>query len=499
MSTNKATEKSGIPRRRWRQALVIALLGIVVLLVLRGHKPPQRPQAAQPDRDPIAAGASLALSALAAAHAAPPKKPAEAAPVIDEIKVEKLEVCEGEENLVSVRAHSPDGDNSFLHYSIDGETGSSVAVKLALSQDGAVAGQHFILVFGRNNVSTILPLPQYRVKPCRPRRVASLQFVVESNAPNTYDFVAHVAPLPPPPTGVEVVGAEGVFVPVSYDWSFGDGETAHTDVPLISHSYERRAQDTLYSDMVASVEIRSRTGEVLVARRSLALLNPAYEARVQKGIVSLQVSLEPRFPHVDEHGRVVQRVRLWHTDPQPVTIQKAMRAVYRSGGAAADSPQAVDVAGLLGTAAIPPGPDGLTTEVVLDTGADSDALSINYDLAGVSTDGMPVLGAFSVMRPPPEPTADNSKPVVDPALKAKILAARQILGKNIVNDEEIAMLERQGRFDGLPVPESAGPPAAGAAPAPPSTPPPTAESAATAPPPSARPSLARSLPPAQAR
>src|SRR5690349_488437 len=39
------------------------------------------------------------------------------APVIDEVVLEKSEVCEGEENLVTVKAHSPDPeDDPFLHY-----------------------------------------------------------------------------------------------------------------------------------------------------------------------------------------------------------------------------------------------------------------------------------------------------------------------------------------------------------------------------------------------
>ena len=65
------------------------------------------------------------------------------------------------------------------------------------------------------------------------------------------------------------------------------------------------------------------------------------------------------------------------------------------------------------------------------------------------------MGSFSVMRPPPRPTADNSRPVVDPTLKAKILAAREILGKDTVNDEDLWELERQGRFASLALPGDA--------------------------------------------
>ena len=120
-----------------------------------------------------------------------------------------------------------------------------------------------------------------------------------------------------------------------------------------------------------------------------------------------------------------------------------------AGGGSANTPEPVDVASLLGTIAIPPGPDGITTEVVLDTVADPETFSVNYALSGRSADGLPVVGTFSVMKPPPVPTAENSRPITDPVLKAKILAARKLLAKAVVNDDDIAMLERAGKLDDL--------------------------------------------------
>ena len=53
------------------------------------------------------------------------------------------------------------------------------------------------------------------------------------------------------------------------------------------------------------------------------------------------------------------------------------------------------------------------------------------------------------MKPPPVPTAGNHDPVSDPLLKAKILAARAILGRNTVSDDDLIHLEREGRFANL--------------------------------------------------
>ena len=145
----------------------------------------------------------------------------------------------------------------------------------------------------------------------------------------------------------------------------------------------------------------------------------------------------------------MQNVRLWHTRAEPVTVDAAAVTRYFEGASGETQPQAIDVAGLLGTTTVPPGKDGITTSIVLDTITDPGVFSMTYRLSGHSADGHPVMGSFSVMRPPPRPTADNSRPVVDPALKAKIVAAREILGRDTVNDEDLWQLERQGRFAAL--------------------------------------------------
>ena len=86
------------------------------------------------------------------------------------------------------------------------------------------------------------------------------------------------------------------------------------------------------------------------------------------------------------------------------------------------------MASLLGTDSIPAG-TGLELRVTLDPQAEPDVLSVTYYLRGKSADGHPVVGSFSVMRPPPAPNADNSTPVTDPQLAAKIRLARERLGK----------------------------------------------------------------------
>ena len=71
-------------------------------------------------------------------------------------------MCAGEENLVTVKAHTTNGTDPFLHTVIDGHQGASIPVTLWRDDSGAVLGAHSITVFGRNNVATTVPLRSTR-------------------------------------------------------------------------------------------------------------------------------------------------------------------------------------------------------------------------------------------------------------------------------------------------------------------------------------------------
>jgi PKD domain len=432
------------------------ILALALAIVLAGLLWPSRarrravvaaaePQGPTATLAPVMPAAPAEPPARPKTAAAPPRAP-EAPPIIDEVTVEKPAVCSGEDNLVTVRAHTANGTDEFLHYVVDGAMGSSVPLRLLLGEDGRVEGQHVISVFGRTNVAVTVPVPAYEVKDCQPARVVVIEPRVAANTWSDFDFLAKVVTLPPPGPGVRSEGSRGAFTPVSYSWSFGDGDAATTSGPAVSHDYERRAQDSLYSYFPVRVDVRDAGGEVLTGRTTLPLINQAFEAFAQKGIVQLLIALAPRFPELGPDGRVVQNVRLWHTRSEPVTIDAVTLTRYFEGASGETRPQALDVAALLGATTVPPGKDGITTSVTLDTITDPGVFSSTYRLSGHSADGHPVMGSFSVMRPPARPTADNSQAVIDPMLKARIVAARQMLGKDTVNDEELWQLERQGRF-----------------------------------------------------
>ncbi|HEX8706318.1 MAG TPA: hypothetical protein VF815_46215, partial [Myxococcaceae bacterium] len=186
----------------------------------------------------------------------------------------------------------------------------------------------------------------------------------------------------------------------------------------------------------------------VVGRTSLQLLNPAFENLATKSVVSLLVQLTPRFPELGSDGVVRQKVRLFHHRDRPVFIHNAVLFRHKMTPGEPVNEQVVDPSSLLGTSVIPPG-KGIEFEAKLDTRKDADVFSLEHYVEGKDSEGLTARGAFSVMRPPKLPTKENNIPVEDPLLKEKILAARRLLNRPYVTDEDIWALQRAGKFADL--------------------------------------------------
>ena len=460
-------ERSSIWDSRTR-VIALAMVVFAVLLIFWSlHKSAVAPVAGSaPDESGTAQGDRAGSNpppmfgmnvASGSPSAAPSAGPADPPPVIDEIVLEKKEVCSGEENLITVKSHTTNNTDPFLHSVIDGHQGSSWPVTLWKDDDGNILGQHTVTVFGRGNVATTVPLPQYEVMDCRPTYLAAIQQRVRSNTWSDFEFNARVVGIPRAPTeadrkrGAPPPPVPKPFKPVAFTWNFGDGQSATTLTPITEHDYEGRPQNTLYSYYVVGVSIRGAKGETATGRLTLSLINPAFESLAGKGLVTLLIALDPRFPELGSDGKVTQKVRIWHMQPGPVTIEHASLVKYYRQAAGQTSPQEVDVGSLLGTTTIPPGKDGITTTVVLDPSSEEEVFAKTWALNGTSAEGYPAMGSFSVMVPPPKPSADAGNTVFDPLLKQKIMLARQMLGKDVVDDEDLWRLDREGAFANLKV------------------------------------------------
>jgi hypothetical protein len=293
-----------------------------------------------------------------------------------------------------------------------------------------------------------------RVLPCKPARRLHLTARLLPNTIDEFELAARI---------VNVTAGEPMR-PVEARWSFGDGTTGVSQGPTIVHDFATRPQDSLYAQLLVSCEAIGADGERVAGRTSLQLLNPSFEHLAYRGMVLLYAIMTPRFPTLDKDGRVRQSVHVWHRYKEPVVLGHVLRYAHSVDGATTADPVEVDPVGLFGTSAI--GPGGVDAKLELDAAAG--IFSHEITLEGRTTDGLPAMGAFSIMRPPDRPTRENSTPVVDPLLKAKILRARERLHQEFVNDEDLIRLGEQGAFDDLVKEAAARPPPTEPAPLPPS-------------------------------
>lgn len=438
-------------RRRWGALLALAAVaGLLAWWLLPREQPPEpvaaspRPPEAAPQPEPPQVPTTPAELVASVAAPAAPAEPAP--PVVDEVLLEKTEVCSGEENLITVRAHTVDGNDTHLHYKVGTGTGQRVPVRVWMDERGEYELPQ-VTVFTRNNISITVPVPRYRVKPCEPERLVHVLSRRLPNAEEDFEFLAKVVELPPPPGQ----GAPRPFKPVRYVWTFDDEPPITTSTPLVSHTLVGSAQArSQYLQHLVRVDVFDAEGRKATGRSSLQLLDTSFENLDKKGVVTVLAVGTPRFPVLGEDGVVRQKFRLYHRFRGPVRLERVYvaRSLIPRGDGPALPEQVDEVPPWVG--AVPEG-RGVEVEVALDTRAEPEVFSLTYSLEGTSADGHPARGTFSVMRPPPRPTRENSQKVRDPVLLAKIKRARELLKQEFVTDEDLWRLEREGKFADLQV------------------------------------------------
>jgi hypothetical protein len=422
----------------WTVGLVAAALMLIVLVLSfsrgRSRAAPSLPTDGEVARSPVSRAAPTVVRPAERPRPPSTESGKPLPPVIDEILVEKEEVCEGEENLITVKAHTLDGADSLLHGVIGSERGMSVPLKTYLDARGQPLHQ-YITVFGNRNVSTRVEVPPYKVKQCAPDRVVYVTAQTRANRIHEFELTAKL---------VDNAKAKP-FKPRQYLWDFGDGDSEVTTAGYAIHAYQHGVQKSLYSNYLLRVEVVAESGESAVGRTSLQFYNLGYEHLIKFGTVSLVAQGTPRFPAMDERGMVRQKFEIWHAYDQPVEIQKVTLVRHDSTGRRTDDKQ-VDLARLFNETEISPG-KSIEAELSFDSKQyPENLLAVVYRLEGTSADGRKAIGEISVMKPPTRPTRENSKAITDPKMLAKVQKALELLGQDTVTQEDLSRLEREGKL-----------------------------------------------------
>jgi hypothetical protein len=365
----------------------------------------------------------------------PPPDP----PIIEEVVVEKEEVCDGEENLVTIRARAPDErDEPYLQYQVAGQPGPQAVVRYWKGAPPPVAQ-----VVSRAGVVSTAPVPDVRFKECAAPRIVLVSSRTMENTEAGMLFAARVR------AGAPAEGAPSdPFEPVLYRWNFGDGETAETREPWVEHSYEWRTQDRLYTTYLVEVEVVSTKGEIERGRHVVEHFNAEYANLAWYGVVVPRWAFTPRFAVLGPDGIARVSVLLWHNQPEPIQLTRIeiTREVEGEGEPAA-APRTVAPREIFGSDRLPP--KGLEVDLALDVGAEPRGLADHYEVFGQTVDGLPAHVRFSLMRPDPPLDRESAMPV-DEVSAARIHRAQEVLGKARVTEEEIWRVEQSGGMDDLP-------------------------------------------------
>ena len=370
-------------------------------------------------------------------------------PVVEEITVEKTEVCSGEDNLVTVRLAGDHQTDKNIRITMPGLGGAGRQMPFILGLTAAKQQPEMpeVVVSGRDGALATVKVPTVTVKDCIPGPSLSVEVALVANTSATFALTATVRN--PGPTA---------FNPVQWHWDFGDGARRH------DQGSNRRAQLRRPPARDAGVELprpcpRRRRGRSRAARPPRSRRPPVKKRRRH------QHRAQPS-PSDDRRRRAGHPARPHSPRVRPAGhVERVEVQRLRDNEQGVEEMQTTDVdpRQVLGTNVIPPG-RGIETTAVFDTRAEPRTKRVTFDLHGKSADGIRASGQYSVLRPSEPIPHEEREVVTDPQVKAAILAARKKLGRDEVSLDDMVRLKREGALDNLPAADGTQtPPAANAA------------------------------------
>jgi hypothetical protein len=366
--------------------LSVLVLAVVVVMLRRGSPAEGLPAGHETTE---AAPAPEAVVRRGKAPAVPagarPDLPPKAGVTIDDVRFEKTSVCRGEENLVTVVAHSADpADDKWLRVEINRVPGDRVPLRTYMADEPDLEPYFIsrrVVVRGRAGAFATTELPQPPARDClRPQELL-------------------VSAEPEPYSGGQVrlraqllhQREDAAPSVARFRWIFGDGAEVETAEPTVVHDYSGRAQDRLVTTFLVTGEATLSNDTVVRGRVAVTLENPLFVA-AQGGPVTLIA--EPGEP--TESG---QEIRLRHGARKPLVITRLVRRSLLDATDATPVEDDVLAPGALGAAEIPP--RGLTTRLSLP--ARREVIAEEYQVDAVTAGGEPVSAKFYVRRPGAEP------------------------------------------------------------------------------------------------
>jgi len=327
------------------------------------------------------------------------KDPGGGPPVIEQLSVDKTEVCRGEDNFATVTAHTLDGADYYLRIGMtDPDTGRFLqGTRIPFHLDRQPSHPIRVSVEGRRR-ATIAQLPEIHVKDCDTPRRVSIATTRNFDASDRVRFDASVVENPRP-------GSldNAPFRAASYDWDFGDGQTQTTNSPQTSHSYEARSQASVVSVYLVRVTLKERgdraiTGAVTVPLTNLGFVPLTHEntVLVRAGVIRKEGSDEP------------EKIWIYHGYSQAVSFDKVEFVEQAEGANAQPTRRELSPRAVLGLSTLAPGESKELPP--LDASLTRPGRATTLELTGHTEDGKAVVGTIALSGSPPEETARSERP-----------------------------------------------------------------------------------------
>jgi hypothetical protein len=401
-----------IKHRRLAGALAaLAAVGLLLAIFAWLRKPPpshdgppelaqQQPWPPRVDRDRQGEAAAPAFEEEGKHAEVEPDQP-----LIDQLTVDKTEVCRGEENFLNVKARTSNGTDGFLAVHFQDPTthrvmsGTRIPFRLEAPPERAME----VLVEGRGGAAKVGLVPHVEVKDCAVPRQIHVDVTRTAASPERVILAARVVERPPEKeTGL---APSRPLEPTSFEWDFGDGTALTTNAPETEHSYEGRDQSVAQSYFVVTVKARDGVGNDISGSKALWFPNLGFLPLVRQNRVVVSVGVREADPAAGTPEQIwlyhgysasvhIDRVTMHETvlDAPEQPERETMRREYR--------PEE-----LLGFDELPPRQTRTTRDLTaLQPSGDT---AVRYvEVVGHTTDGRTASGTFTLL-PPKQPLASN--------------------------------------------------------------------------------------------
>jgi hypothetical protein len=336
------------PRHRLT-VLLSAVLVLLVLLVLVGVRQVRRRHAAvtvpsAADEVPPRRGLANAPRRVdwpRPVDEAPAADAPRRGPIIDSIEVDRTEACAGEQVFATVKAHAAGGgtDRLIVRLGDSNEMGFRLPFRL---EKGAAPRERKVFVTGPGGPEAVGDIPPVDIKDCEVEQRVTIDVSLDLRSPHALTLTANVR---------EREG-ERSFVPVVYEWDFGDGTTQTTSTPEVQHSYEGRSQRTRFSYFLITAKASDAGGRAVQGARAYGFPNFGFGPLVDEKRVVLFSSGGP-----PEGEQGATPIRLHHGYDRPVRIDHvASKQVFRDADGEREVPdRSYTARELLGVEDLPPG------------------------------------------------------------------------------------------------------------------------------------------------